>query len=1172
MDKHSCMPWEEDCYIDLQSTNHKTGPAKEKEVGWLQKHRRGLECMQCTSVLEALVSHGKKAGLLSDGDAALVQKVGSLPDRWHSLVELLSIKDPQGSKVQLFLITSHPMEYQLISQYDSVLAQQRTALLQRFREEAELPTASSPTKSPKKSPQNSRTPDPARTLNPALLLIEGVSDLQQREHDFTQLSVTRGAGPLHGRPLGLDKLLQALTRTSPTPRVCLTVGVAGSGKSRLVSRFARLWGLGQIYQEVSLVLPVACWEIGCCERLSADRLMRMLLPQGAECVSVTTAYRTLLVFDGLEELRSPLDFAEAPPTSDPKREVPVADLITNIIRGNLLPGAMLWLLCRPGIGARIPAGLVDRVTQVPPLTHAQIRGYVNTHPLTHTRAEQTIWHHLTSQKPLLVLCSVPAVCGVVGDTLLRALEAGLEERLLPHSLTEIYVHHCWPQAQEAEWSRSSARKQLTALGKLAFYSLLRGRHTHTDGEARAYGLDLPPAPGTLGCRVLRREVGVCGGGSSGGSSGGGIGNSVGVGVSGGGVCVWRFAHLSLQEFLAAVFYYAASRRGMFDLFSESSMSWPRLGFHNHYRAAVQRADQSYAAAQKSDHQSQSGSHNQASNLQLFLRFLTGLMSPATAELVCGAVGVSKEEHANHRVAVLTALQAAAGGLGGGTVSMRCVSLVACLAEMRQSEVVRSVEEELDGGSLRGKLNGSACAVLAYLLQVSPVCADDTNLSGCLGHGDLKRLLPQLLYCSRLRLENNEFKDDAMELLGSLLSAKDCHMQSLSLADNLVSSKGAKPLSRALLVNRTLTTLDLRGNTIGPKGAKSLAEALKMNQALVSLNLQHNHIKDDGARALAELLQTNRKLTSLNLQKNDITSEGVKRIAESLKKNQTLQDLNMSGNQLGDAGAGALAQALTVNHTLTSLRLQSSSVSDRGVTALTKALCSNHGLITLILRENSVGVEGAKAIAAALRKNHTLQELDLTANLLHDEGVTAIGNAVKVNRALTALHLQWNFVKVNAAQALAQSLLSNTHLQLLDLQENTLGDDGVVSLATALKTNASLCVLYLQGVSMGKAGAVALAEALMVNKTLHTLDLRGNSVGMVGAKALSSALKTNRSLRRLNLQENALGMDGAIFIATALKGNHQLTYINLQGNGIGESGAKVVAKHIRAEAPECVVDI
>ncbi|XP_028825590.1 NLR family CARD domain-containing protein 3 [Denticeps clupeoides] len=1134
MERHTHIPWQDDPYIDVTATPPKARRG-EKEA-WLHKHRKALQLLITARLLEAVLSHLKKAECLTDDETGFIRHRGTPQDRVLTLLELLSIKDPQGTVLQTFLQTSYPQEFQVICQYDSMIKQQKELIYKHFREVPGSPSYTHVKQTP-------ITEDPA--IGHGLLVVEGLTDLQEREHDLTQLSVTRGGGPLHGRPLRLDRLLLPLTHASPSPRVCLTVGVAGSGKSRLVRRFVNLWSKGCIHQEITLVLPVACWELGAYDRLSADRMMRMLLPSAAEGVEVGGACKVLLVIDGLEEFRSPLNFADTAPTSDPKREIPIADLFTNIIRGNLLPGAMLWLLCRPGVGARIPAGLVDRVTEVPPLSHTNIRYYLHTRSFTHTLNEQLVWSHLTSQKPLLVLCSIPAICRTVTDTLLCLVEDGTEDKPLPQTLTEVYAHYCWPLPQSSDWSRSSARKQLGALGKLAFYSLLRGRHTHTESEARAYGLDLPPPPGTLGCRVLQREASV---------------------YSGPGVCVWRFTHLSLQEFLAAVFYYSSSRRAMFDLFSESGVSWPRLGFSSHYRAALQRAEQLHAAAQKADQS------NTAANLQLFQSFLTGLLSPAIFEVLGVALGISRDEHSAHRVAVATALQLGVAGIGGGAVTMHSVSLVACLAEMRQTELLRSVEDDLIGCRLQGKLTPPTCAVLAYLLQVSAICTDDTNLSSCLDHSALKKLLPQLLYCNNLRLDCNELKDDAMDLLGSLLSAKDCHIQILSLADNFISNKGAKPLSRALLVNRTLTGLDLRGNNIGSKGAKSLAEALKMNHVIVSINLQNNHIEDEGARALAEVLQSNRKLISLNLQKNSITADGVKRIAESLKKNQTLKELNISSNQVGDAGAAALAQALTINHSLQSLRLQSSSVSDRGVTALTQALRLNHGLTSLILRENSVRVDGARALARALQDNHTLEELDLTANLLHDEGVTAVAAAVKVNRALVSLHLQWNFMKSGAAQALAHSLLSNTHLKLLDLQENTLGDEGVVSLATALKTNSTLCVLYLQGVSAGRAGAVALAEALMVNKTLHTLDLRGNSVGMGGAKALSSALKTNRSLRSLNLQENALGMDGAIFIATALKGNHQLTYINLQSNNIGESGAKVVSEHIRADAPECVVDI
>ncbi|KAL1248329.1 hypothetical protein QQF64_021647 [Cirrhinus molitorella] len=1137
MDRHSHIPWQEYCYLDLKSNAQKQETSKRMEdPGWLCRHQTLLQRFLSTSILVNVVHHMRKVDLLSAHDVGHIQEMGSLKDKVQLLVEFLSVTDPHGTALQAYLQSSHLTEYNLITVHDSVVRPYKDALIHRLKED-----------------ENSLA-QVAGTSNSSLLLIECVSDLQQREHDLVQVSVNRGAGPLHGRALGLDKLIAPLTRVSTAPRVTLTVGVAGSGKSRMVRRFVHLWSTGQIYPELSLAIPIACWELSSFDRLSVERLLRLFVPyDNMDVIMFNESCKVLLIFDGLEEFRQSLDFADAPPTSDPRREIPVSDLIANIVRGNLLPGATLWLLSRPGTGAKVPAGLVDRVTEAPPLSQTQIKDYIN-HCIMNTldayslsqesSSSQTntpedvstqVWTYLNSQKPLLILSSVPGVCHIIVTTLSRLIKLDLEATPLPRTLTEVYAHYCWPHLSGSDTPSGGIRKPLNSIGRLAFYSLLRRRYTFSETELRTYGVDVPPQGGTLGFRILQRRQSW--------SS-----DSV----------AWQFTHTSVQEFLGAMFYYISSRRGMFDLFSESGVSWPRIGFHSHYRAALQKTNQSDLAAQ--------------GNLDLFMRFLSGLMSPAAAALLGGSLGVGHEEQVTQRTTATTLLQNAVTGTGGDAVSMRSVTMVTCLAELQQAEWLRSVEDDLVYCSLRGKLKGGVCAVLAYLLQVSEACTEETQLSNCLDSASLKRLLPQLLYCSKLRMENNEFKEGTMELLGSLLSAKECHIQMLSLADNSISSKGIKPLSRALLVNRTLTNLDLRGNNIGAKGAKTLCEALKMNQVLVSVNLQNNHIEDEGARALAEVLQSNRKLTTLNVQKNGIGPEGVKKIGEALTKNQTLQDLNVSSNHLGDLGTVALAQALMVNHILHTLSLQSNSVSDRGIKALSHALQSNRGLSCLNLRENSIGVAGAKDIAKALKVNTCLRELDLTANLLHDEGVTAIAEAMRVNRAITSLHLQWNFMKAGAAKALAQSLMSNTCIQLLDLQENALGDNGVIALACALRSNSSLNVLFLQGVSAGKSGAVSLADALVVNESLHTLDLRGNSIGMEGAKAFSSALKNNRSLRSLNLQENSLGMDGAIFIATALRGNHQLTYINLQGNGIGESGAKVVSDAIKAGAPDCVVDI
>ncbi|TSL82525.1 NLR family CARD domain-containing protein 3 [Bagarius yarrelli] len=1050
MERSSQIPWQDDCYMVLKSTPKSGVRKKMEDAGWLRKNKKSLQRFITGPLLVDVVNHMRKSDMLSVEGVGIIREAGSLEDKVHALVELLFRGDPQGGALQSYLQNAHPDEYNLITLHDPVVQQHKNNLLQRVRDDKEILSYQ----------EANQTSDP-------ILLVDGVSDLQHREHDLIQVSVNRGVGPLHSRSLSLDKLLAPLTRVSTVPRVTLTVGVAGSGKTRLVRKFVYKWSFGKIFPELSLAIPIACWELSSLDRLSLERLLRLIVPyDNVDVILNSFACKVLLIFDGLEEFRFPLDFSEAPATSDPRRELPVSDLVTNIIRGNLLPGASLWLLSRPGVGAKVPAGLVDRVTEVPPFLHDQIEGYIKHAHLpeedSYTQLQQSTqsncqmqtleektcqaWAHLRSQKSLLILCSVPCICHIVTATLSHLVRLDLEDIHFPRTLTEVYSLYCWPRLCSTDPSVGNIRKHLGTLGRLAFYSLLRQRHTFNETELRTYGVDLPPPLGTLGYRILQQEQSW--------SS-----DSV----------AWRFVHTSVQEFLGALFYYMSSRRGMFDLFSESSVSWPRIGFQNHYRAALQKTTSSTNG-----------------KLDLFMRFLSGLLSSAAGALLGGALGVSREEQVNQRTIAMTLLQNTVTTSGGEAVSMRSVATVACLAELQQGEWIRSVEEDLTNCRLRGKLNGGVCSVLAYLLQVSESCANETHLSNCMDSASLKQLLPQLLYCSKLRMENNEFKNDAMELLGSLLSAKDCHIQSLSMADSSISCKGVKPLSRALLVNRTLTALDLHGNKIGTKGAKTLAEALKMNQFIVSVNLQSNKIEDEGARALAEVLQSNRKLTTLNV----------------------------SGNHMGDLGALALAQALVVNNTLQTLSLRSNSVSDRGMKALTQALRHNKGLTKLNLRENSIGVEGARAIARALQENHTLRELDL----------------------------QWNFLKVGAAKALAQALRDNEFIQLLDLQENALGEDGVIALAGALKANSTLGMLYLQGVSAGEAGAVALAKALTVNRSLHTLDLRSNSIGMGGAKAISSALKKNRSLRSLNLQENSLGMDGAIFIATALRGNHQLAYI------------------------------
>uniref|UniRef100_A0ACB8FL80 Uncharacterized protein n=1 Tax=Sphaerodactylus townsendi TaxID=933632 RepID=A0ACB8FL80_9SAUR len=919
-----------------------------------------------------------------------------------------------------------------------------------------------------------------------LLLVEGLTDLQQRQHDFVQIEVTHEARHIF-KKIPLEKLFLPLSKFSIPPRILVTAGVAGIGKSTLVKLFVHTWAKGEIGKDFEFVLPLTFRELNTYDRLSAERLIRLASPYITESSFLSVAAsRTLLILDGLDEFKTPLDFSDTIICTDLLKEIQVDCLITNIIRGHLLRGVCVWITSRPTAASQIPGGLVDRMTEIQGFGDAEIQDFLDRLFVDNRSLSDSVRDHLKTNKSLYTLCAVPSFCCVCGTSVgyvLKGTDRSPDALALPKTLSEIYSHYfkmvlCGDgQDKQKETPRieqavnNNSKKTMNCLGRLAFYSLIKRKHVFYEQDMKTYGVDLSSLHISLCNRLLLKEETPL-------SS------------------MYYFPHLTFQEFLAATYYYASAKRALFDLFVESGMSWPKLGFLNHFKNAVHRSLQS-----------------EDGHLDIFVRFLAGLLSPQVNKVLSDWLLV-KDEHQGYQSQVAGVLQ---GLLAvDQAVSCRTVNLVRCLHEIQKVEMAGHLEEALKNESLAGKLTPANCSVLAYLLQTSEACSEEANLSSCLNYQTFQSLLSQLLYCSNLRLDNNQFKDGAMDLLASVLSGKDCQIQKISLAENQIGNKGTKALARSLMVNRSLLALDL----------------------------QNNAIKEDGTKSLAEALVNNHTLMTLHLQKTCVGPQGSKRLSEALKKNWGLKELIVSSNCIGDVGAAALAEGLTGNHTL----------------------------LTLDLRENSISKEGASEIARALRANRTLRNLDLAANLLHDEGAQAIALALKENQALASLHLQWNFLQSQAAKALGQALKYNQSLTTLDLQENAIGDEGLAALASALKVNSTLTALYLQVAMVGNSGAKALAGALATNQSLATLDLRGNAIGVEGAKAMASALKLNRALRRLNLQENSLGLDGGICIATALSVSHALTYINLQGNNIGESGAKVIADTIRANAPDCIVEI
>ncbi|XP_040297734.1 NLR family CARD domain-containing protein 3 [Bufo bufo] len=1066
---------------------------------WILRYRRQLASSACPESLQEIMTKLQELQMLTTDEVKRLQEL-PLPKRAETLMDTIGGKGRTPLQaLQHCIENSRTCLYLRMRHYDP--------LVQKHLDSMEYDDH-----------------PPLLAQLGSMLMVEGLTDAQLQDHDIVQLELeqARRGGP---KMLTLQKMLLPLSRVSLPPRVTLTVGVAGAGKSTLVRLFVEKWAREELCTHIKSVLSLNLWELNIYDRLSAEKLVRIACPG-----NTTPPPSSLLILDGLDELRAPLDFSDSIGSTDPQKELSPECLITNILRGNLLPEVNVWITSRPGAASKIPGGLVDRMTEVSGLGPNDIRDILDQLIHDTNGTVEKVWGHLQCHPALKALCSVPILCHIVGLSLGFTLHAqDSTSQALPDTLSAIFSWYLKAQFCDSEGldQPTNARRTVGNLGKLAFQGLLKKRTVFYESDLKSCGIETPILPGSLCSRLLVSQ------------------NSPSCSS-------FSFYHILLQEFLAAVHYHSSAKRAIFDLFADGGVSWPKLGFLNHYKSATQRALQPDGV-----------------QLCIFIRFLSGLLSPKVLRVLAGCLP-SKEEPGNQRGPAIDHLKRLLSA--GKTISSGIVNLVCCLHEMGHTELISAVDEALMAGTLKGRLNPLTCSALAYLLRVSDSCAQETNLNQCLNYGLVQDFLPQLQYCTNLRMENNNFKDDVMELLSSILRNKDCAIQKISLAENQLGNRGIKVLGKALLVNRTLSSLDLYSNIIGPSGAGALAETLRSNLVLSSLNLQNNRIKSEGAQHLAQSLRINHTLKSLNIEKNCIEAAGAESLASSLKENQVLQELWLSSNNLGDRGAAALAEALAANASLITLDLQSNSISNHGLKSLTSGLSLNHGLKRLNLRENSISIEGAQALAQSLQKNTTLTHLDLTANLLHDEGVEALSRALRENRSLESLHLQWNFLGVGSARSLAGALRVNQCLRCLDLQENAIGDEGTGALASALQENCTLSALYLQGAAVGPSGAQSLAEALMVNRNLTTLDLRGNNIGLRGAKALAAALKVNNTLQILNLQENSIGMDGAICLANAVSANSSLVSLSLQGNHIGQSGAKVISDTLKNEAPHCQVNI
>ncbi|XP_039618211.1 NACHT, LRR and PYD domains-containing protein 3-like, partial [Polypterus senegalus] len=681
-----------------------------------------------------------------------------------------------------------------------------------------------------------------------------------------------------------------LFRRSPgsetDPHIVVVSGVAGIGKTTMVRKIMFDWAKGSQYQRFAFVFLFKFRELNLLDTKTESQmsLTRLIIrhykyfddPRLREILQKPESL--LFIFDGLDEYKHKLDFTQEQLCSSPDDNFPVHILVTSLVRRTLLKGCSVLITTRPTALETLDTERADRF--------AEILGFFPKQSLMYFKkffgdAElgSEAFQYVEENAILYTMCFNPSYCWIacsVLKTYFKTPDENLDTA--PRTLTELFVMFLHNILTSHKQEAKEQQEILLKLGKMAFYGV-DNRILVFDDKFEMSVFGLQPALSGFLKEILQSESTLE-------------------------HTTYTFYHLTLQEFMAACYFYLDPSGDVEELLVKLDSC-------------------------------------EDGRFEIFTRFLAGLARPSVFKTLRGILVQFEWKTANR---ILEWVKWKADQALRGEDKNEALRVCQWLYETQNNRIIRNaIGKDLKMDFNKMTLSPLDCAVLGCVIS----CCEELKkpTPEC-----IKRLAPGFVFCSCVMIYSGHLTSDCCSPLFSALSAPQSKLTTLHLDMKKLRDSGVIELCKELRSeNCTLEELWLERCCLTSRCCSALSSALSSpSSQLIGLNLSSNNLKDSGVIELCEGLRSeNCKVESLWLTRCCLTSRCCSALSSVLSSpSSQLVDLDLSSNNLKDSGVIELCEGLrSENCKVERLCLSKCGLTSTCCSFLSSVISSPHSTLT-----------------------------------------------------------------------------------------------------------------------------------------------------------------------------------------------------------------------------------